>query len=345
MNAGRSRKTRLALIVFLGAALILFAGLFFGVEDNPFRKPPLAFSIRFDDVTGIREHSRVYFLGIPVGYVTRLDYAPGPGAPAVKVDVVVTRKLPIPATVTAHLEPTLLGDASIALRLPEPENNAAGQKAGVSSEPAAGFLANGSEIRGERSTKLEAVMPGFDAAMARLETFALATGERLSEVGTMVDRSVTNLNLLFLQKGPDGRTPIDSLVVTLEELINGPEGKQDESVRSQLAAIVTDLRASSDNVKRLSDWQGNDQGSVGQLLQTFEDAARKVREDALAAQKVIAKMGRTSDAISRASNQVDGLAARTAQTVDEFHSRPLHFLTTTHPPIQPNQAPAAVGRK
>lgn len=339
MNGGKSRKTKLAMIVFLGVALILFAGLFFGVEDNPFRKPPLAFSIRFDDVTGIREHSRVYFLGIPVGYVTRLDYAPGAGAPAVKVDVVVTRKLPIPGTVTAHLEPTLLGDASIALRLPEAED-AAGQKPGVSSEPAARFLANGSEIRGERSTKLEAVMPGFDAAMARLETFAVATGERLSEVGMMVDRSVTNLNLLFLQKGPDGRTPVDSLVVTLDELINGPEGKQDESVRSQLAAIVADLRTSSDNVKRLSDWQGNNQGSVGQLLQTFEDAARKVRDDALAAQKVIAKMGRTSDAISRASSQVDGLAARTAQTVDEFHSRPLHFLTTTHPPLQPNQAPA-----
>lgn len=339
MNGGKSRKTRLALIAFLGVALILFAGLFFGVEDNPFRKPPLAFSIRFDDVTGIREHSRVYFLGIPVGYVTRLDYAPGPGTPAVKVDVVVTRKLPIPATVTAHLEPTLLGDASIALRLPEPED-AAGQKPNVPSEPASRSLANGSEIRGERSTKLEAVMPGFDAAVARLETFALATGERLSDIGMMVDRSVATLNLLFLQKGPDGRTPVDSLVATLEALINGPEGKQNESVRSQLAAIVTDLRASSDNIKRLSDWQSKDQVSIGQLLQTFEDAARKVREDAVAAQKVIAKMGHTSDAISRASDQVDGLAAKTAQAVDEFHSRPLHFLTTTHPALQPNQAPA-----
>jgi ABC-type transporter Mla subunit MlaD len=339
MNNTKSKKTRLALIVFLGVALILFAGLFFGVEDNPFRKPPLAFSIRFDDVTGIREHSRVYFLGIPVGYVTRLDYAPGPGGPAVKVDVVVTRKLPIPANVTAHLEPTLLGDASIALRLPEPEE-AAVHNAQVSSESAAHSLANGSEIRGERSTKLEAVMPGFDAAVARLETFALATGERLSDLGTMVDRSVANLNVLFLQKGPDGRTPVDSLVATLEELINGPEGKQNESIRSQLTTIVTDLRASSDNIKRLSDWQNKDQGSIGQVLQAFEDAAKKVREDAVAAQKVIAKMGHTSDVISRASNQVDGLAAKTAQTVDEFHSRPLHFLTTTHPPIPPNQAPA-----
>lgn len=339
MNDAKPTKPKLALIVFLGAALILFAGLFFGVEDNPFRKPPLAFSIRFDDVTGIREHSRVYFLGIPVGYVTGLGYAPGPGAPAVKVDVVVTRKLPIPATVTAHLEPTLLGDASIALRLPAPEE-AAGQKSSASSEPAAQFLANGAEIRGERSTKLEAVMPGFDAAVGRLEAFALATGERLSSLGTMVDRSVANLDVLFLQKGPDGRTPVDSLVATLEELINGPEGKENESVRSQLTTIVGDLRASSDNIKKLSDWQSKDQGSIGQILLTFEDTARKVREDAVAAQKVIAKMGRTSDAISRASDQVDGLAAKTAQAVDEFHSRPLHFLTTTHPPLQPNQAPA-----
>ena len=83
MNGDRPKKSRWILIVLLGVALILFAGLFLAVEDNPFRPPALAFSIRFDDVTGVREHSKVYFLGIPVGYVTRLSYEPGPGAPAV----------------------------------------------------------------------------------------------------------------------------------------------------------------------------------------------------------------------------------------------------------------------
>ena len=40
MKDASPRKTKLALIAFLSVALILLAGLFFGVEDNPFRKPP-----------------------------------------------------------------------------------------------------------------------------------------------------------------------------------------------------------------------------------------------------------------------------------------------------------------
>jgi ABC-type transporter Mla subunit MlaD len=311
------------------------------VEDNPFRPPAFAFSIRFDDVTGVREHSKVYFLGIPVGYVMHLDYEPGPGTPAVKVDVIVTRNLPIPANVVAHLEPTLLGDASIALRLPEPEG-VVGQTPRPATGTANGSLANGSEIRGERSTKLEAVMPGFDAAMANLESFARSTGQRLSDIGTVVDRSVTSLNLLFFQPGPDGRTAVGSLIATLEELIQGPEGKESQSLRAQLETTVANLRVSSENIKKLSDLQTSTEGSIGQVLQTFEDTAKKLRENAIAAQKVIGKIGRTSDTVSKASEQLNVLATKTTQVVEEFHSRPMHFLTTTRPALEqkkPTPAP------
>src|SRR5262249_40173892 len=118
MSDSDPKKNRIGLIVGVVVILLLFAGLFFGVEDNPFRKPFRTFSIRFDDVSGVHERSRVTFLGIPVGYVKRLDYAPGSGESAVKVEVVINRKLNIPSGVKAYLEPTLLGDASIALRLP-----------------------------------------------------------------------------------------------------------------------------------------------------------------------------------------------------------------------------------
>src|SRR5215472_8348991 len=130
MNGGDLKK-RLGLILGVAVVLLLFAGLFFGVEDNPFRKPFLTFSIRFDDVSGIHERSKVTFLGIPAGYVKRLDYAPGSGESAVKVDVVIDRKLNIPNGVKAYLEPTLLGDASIALRLPAP----AGSDSGAAGQP------------------------------------------------------------------------------------------------------------------------------------------------------------------------------------------------------------------
>ncbi len=120
MSDGSSKKQIVGLIVGIAIVLLLLAGLFFGVEQNPFRKPFLTFTIRFDDVSGIHERSKVTFIGIPAGYVKRLDYAPGNRQTAVKVEVVIGRKLYIPAAVRAYLEPTLLGDASIALRLPPP---------------------------------------------------------------------------------------------------------------------------------------------------------------------------------------------------------------------------------
>ena len=120
MSDGDPKKQKVLLVVGIAIVLLLLAGLFLGVEENPFRKPFLTFSIRFDDVSGIHERSKVTFLGIPAGYVKQLEYAPGNRQTAVKVEVVIDRKLNIPTGVKAYLEPTVLGDASIALRLPAP---------------------------------------------------------------------------------------------------------------------------------------------------------------------------------------------------------------------------------
>src|SRR6516225_1235849 len=147
MNGGDLKK-RLGLILGVAFVVLLSAGLFFGVEDNPFRKPFLTFSIRFGDVAGIRERSKVYFLGIPAGYVKSLDYAPGSRESQVKVDVVITRKLNIPSSVRAYLVPTLLGDASIALRLPGKD-----EEKGTGSDAQDQPLVEGAEILGIHSTK------------------------------------------------------------------------------------------------------------------------------------------------------------------------------------------------
>ena len=146
MSEGDPKKYRVGLIIGIAVVLLLFAGLFFGVEENPFRKPFLTFTVRFDDVSGIHERSKVTFLGIPAGYVKQLDYVPGNRQTAVRVDVVIDRKLFIPAGVRAYLEPTLLGDASIALRVPPP---AAGDAAGTEAEGEGGpRLADGAVIDG-----------------------------------------------------------------------------------------------------------------------------------------------------------------------------------------------------
>jgi ABC-type transporter Mla subunit MlaD len=332
MNDNKPGKGRIWLIVGIGLTLVLFAGLYFGIEDSPFRTPYLTFSIRFDDVTGIRERSKVMFLGIPAGYVQRLDYAPGSGESAVRVFVVITRKLQIPSTVKAELEPTLLGDASIALRLPSSDGN-------VDRPPKEDLLSEGAEIRGHRSTRLEAVMPGFDEAMARVEKLGAATEQRMSNIGEAIDNAMGALQGLFLVKGANGRTEIEELIATLQEITNGPEGKENESIRAQLETIVNNFKTSSESIKRLANVQGSEQGSIGQMLQLFEDATKKITEDAQTAQKLINKMGRSSDAVTKASEQVNLLASKATDAVEQFNSRPLHYLTTTRAPAEQNRSP------
>jgi ABC-type transporter Mla subunit MlaD len=323
------KRRGVSLIFGIAFVLLLLAGLFFGVQENPFRKPFLTFTIRFDDVSGIHERSKVTFLGIPAGYVTRLDYAPGDRQNAVKVDVVIDRDLFIPADVRAYLVPTLLGDASIALRVPPAatgDNAEENSESGVSRR-----LADGAEVIGIRATKLEAVLPGFDETMAKVESYGASADQRLTSIGEVIDRGVGALSDIFIEKNPDGLTKVDQLVASLQSIINGPEGQKDQSIRAQLETIVGDLRASSENIRQLSDLQGKEQGSVGEVLRVFEDTAKRLSEDATIAQKVIGKMGHTSDAVTQASEQVKNLAAIATVAVQQFHSRPFHYLTTTRP--------------
>jgi ABC-type transporter Mla subunit MlaD len=338
MSDGDPKKRGISLIVGIVVVLLLFAGLYFGVEQNPFKKPFLTFTIRFDDVAGIHERSKVTFLGIPAGYVTRLDYAPGNRETAVKVEVVIDRKLYIPGDVRAYLEPTLLGDASIALRLPRPQG---GDESGDQSRTDVGArLADGQEVIGIHATKLEAVLPGFDDTLAEVKAYGVSAVQRLSSVGEVIDRGVGALSTLFLNKDPNGQTKIDELVASLEAIINGPEGKQDQSIRGQLEAIVGNLRASSDSIRQLSDVQGKQQGSIGEFLRVFEETAKRLSEDAETAQKLIGKMGRTSDAVTQASDQVRNLAQIATQALEQFHSRPFHYLTTTRTvPSSPSPTP------
>ena len=329
MNGGDLKK-KFGLILGVVVVLLLLSGLFFGVEDNPFRKPFLTFSIRFDDVAGIRERSKVYFLGIPAGYVKSMEYAPGSRESQVKVEAVITRKLNIPSNVRAYLVPTLLGDASIALRLPEKNG-----KEGTGSEADVKPLVEGAEVMGIHSTKLEAVMPGFDESLAKIEKMGALAEQRLSSIGEVVDRGVGALNGLFGEKGPQGLTKIDQLISSLQDIVNGPEGQKDQSLRSQLETIVNNLRVSSENIRTLADVQGRQQGSVGEVLRVFEETAKKLGEDAEIAQRLIARMGHTSEAVTQASEQVRNLATVATEAVTEFHSRPFHYLTTTRPPPLP----------
>jgi ABC-type transporter Mla subunit MlaD len=334
MSDDHPKNQRVLLVVGVAVSLLLLAGLFFGVQENPFRKPFLTFTVRFDDVSGIHERSKVTFLGIPAGYVKQLDYEPGDRQTAVKVQVVINRKLYIPAAVRAYLEPTLLGDASIALRVPPSTD--------VAEDATSSRLADGAEIVGLRATKLEAVLPGFDETMAKVQSFGTSTGQHLTSIGEVIDRGVSGLNSVFLEKDADGQTKIDQLITSLEGIINGPEGQKDQSIRGQLETIVGNLRSSSESIRKLADVQGTEQGSLGEMLHVFEQTAKLLSADAESTQKLIAKMGHTSEAVTQASDQVKNLALVTTEAVQQFHSRPFHYLTTTRSaPAKESPSPEA----
>jgi methyl-accepting chemotaxis protein len=247
----------------------------------------------------------------------------------VKVEVVITRRLNIPASVKAYLVPTLLGDASIALRLPETASSGSTATEGPD-QP----LSDGAEILGIHSTKLEAVLPGFDESLAKIENFEALAERRLSGLGEVVDRGIQAVNGLFMEKMPGGLTKIDQLISSLQEVISGPEGQKDRSLRAQLEAIIDNLRVSSENIRTLADVQGRQQGSVGETLRVFEETAKRLGEDAEIAQKLITKMGHTSEAVTAASERVRDLATVAEEAVAQFHSRPFHYLTTTRRPLQ-----------
>ena len=62
MSEDDPTKKRVWLIVGIVIILLLAGGLFLGVEQNPFLKPFLTFTVRFDDVSGIHQRSKVTFL-------------------------------------------------------------------------------------------------------------------------------------------------------------------------------------------------------------------------------------------------------------------------------------------
>jgi ABC-type transporter Mla subunit MlaD len=331
---GRTRNW-LGPILGIVFSVLLAVGLFFGVA----RHPHLTFSIRFDDVTGIHERSRVTFLGIPAGYVKSLDYSPEISELAVDVEVAITRKLKIPANVKAYLEPTLLGESTIALRLPaqdqitEKDSNDFPANSGSSA-----LLKNGAQIAGRRSTRLEAIMPGFDDAMIKVIKFGVSAQENISRFGYMIDKAVTSLCSIFLDKGPSGQTEAEALIASLREIIDGPEGQEDRSLRSQLQTIVTNLEISSESIKKLADLESNDRRSLGRVLQLFEDAAKKLSKDAETGQIALTKIAKASDAVTRAAEQIRMFGTKATAAVEEFHNRPFHYLTTTRKPTGRDRA-------
>jgi len=110
-------KLSLLGVIVVGLLVVLLVK---GVSDNPWASQ-LSFSAKFTDVRGIREHSNVSYLGLPAGHVAKVEIVNEGDRPLVKTTISITRKnLNIPSDIEVRVTPTLLGEATIALNLPDP---------------------------------------------------------------------------------------------------------------------------------------------------------------------------------------------------------------------------------
>jgi ABC-type transporter Mla subunit MlaD len=302
--------------------VLLSAGLYVAVEDNPFRGPKLRLNIRFEDAAGVHNQSKVTFLGIPVGSVNSIEYAPNGTTNIVLVHVFITRDIQIPASVEAYLEPTLLGDSTVALKLSDKEKT----------RTTFDSLKNDAEITGKGLTKIDAVLPGFDAAVAQVKDLG----------GQIID----TLRRIAVEK--DGnKTQLEKLVDSLNSVAVSLNQPGSNSLATELYDTIGNLDRASDDIRRLVDLQSKSNGSVGQLMAQLEQTVKELKNDADAANGVLKKIGVAGESVTRAGNDLDRLVkdagpiiTKIKQVLDAFYSRPTHFLLTTRKPEEQNRTPA-----
>jgi len=319
-------------LLFLNIVTLLLIGLFLFVGNNPFR-PRLRLTIHFDKSAGIHTHSAVEFLGIHVGEVETVSYerdARYPEKPVV-VHVAITRlDIKIPDTVQASITPTLLGESLVELGF------ASGHNASESYTP----LTDGKEISGTAASRLEAVIPGFDNTWDQVKDAASKTIDTINAITTVRDQN--------------GKTQLEELVQSLNSLaasLNQPGGN---SLASQLGTTIANLKEATDNIRSLVDLQSRRDGTVGEALLEFQKTVEQLEKDAVVTDSVLNKIALASDSVTRAGDRLDILIKETRkelgktdpildrvrQIVDEFYSRPSHFLLTTRKPEEQSRTPA-----
>ncbi len=173
--ASASADWLIALSVIV-CSMILASALFVAIEGNPFKRAGKCAAV-FPDGQGLTRNSPVFFAGVRVGTVTKVDIGGAGAEPHVIVEMDIENMTDYPATVEAQVESaSLLGDRRVTLVIP----------AGASAADAR--LAPGARIRGRQSESQLGNFLGREN-MARVEEFlsnATAVSSNLKEQLTVV---------------------------------------------------------------------------------------------------------------------------------------------------------------
>lgn len=208
----------------------------------------------FDDVTGIKERSKVLFKGMPVGTVREFIYDAKSDRILVRLDI--EQKVQIPANVQPFLESSLFGEAHIALKTDKnaPTEQMLAAVAGDASRDTAKLH----RIEGKRMSKAETLMPGFDGKAER------------ALVGVTELTDVTKRAVLDFHKEISTRVagPVQEAMDELRNIIKGPEGQADKGLAAELQRALDDLEKHSDSLNVL--FNGRADGTSKGLIRTVE---------------------------------------------------------------------------
>ncbi|QIF03360.1 MlaD family protein [Roseimicrobium sp. ORNL1] len=305
----------LVLLIVAVAGILLFA-IYRAIGGGSGTK--LSFAASFDDITGIKEKSKVLFKGMPVGSVGALQYEPKTDKILVRIDL--QSEVEIPSNVHPYLESSLFGDSHISLRT-DPVAAGNGTLASIT-EKHRGSLEELHRIEGVRLSRADSVLPGLDqnarkaidaAADAMVEVKAMATVSKdmLKTVNDDMDHLVM--------------TPVKETVDELKRLIAGPEGQQDAGLAFELKNAVTELEQSTTAMNVL--FNGSKDGSkkglidltqkidggwqdiVSTLLEGKEETVNEL-------QKVSAALDKAGKAISRSETQIQKLGTASDKVGD-----------------------------
>lgn len=285
MNNNRSDIVVASVVVVCSLALLGALITVVGGGGGLLSRPTMRFTVDFADITGIGANSDVFYAGDRIGRVERIEHLGYDERQrpelSVRAHVAVTRDMPLAANLRATIgAPSLLGEKHLAL---------------LPLDSGGEVLADGARLQGGQGAgMLDQLIPGGDALIADLREIvsslrSVTTPLIKDDAGRKIAATLANLEqftaeLNRIMEGGDGRPgagaqltdavgKIDRAATGLQNLVLGPEGRENEGI----SARTTTTLANVENVSReLNLMLAGSPGSPG-LRQRMDDITAELQ--------------------------------------------------------------------
>jgi len=259
----RSFYEPLIVVVTIAAAGLLTFALYHATRGSAAKKTQISFVASFNDVTGIKEHSKVLFKGMPVGTVGEMAYDTRTDKVLVRIDI--RQPVHIPANIQPYLESSFFGDSHIALKTDDTGHTkqSLAEAAGKPRRDVSKLY----RIEGVQLSKADAILPGFGAsAMKTME----AAGQAVVQVQELASISKRAVSSIYSEMNESVILPVKDCTDELRRVIEGPVGRGDQHLAGELQSLVNDLEKNSTALNEL--FQGTGDGHAKGLLQLGQEA-------------------------------------------------------------------------